>query len=74
VGRRFIALHLSDYALAPESRKWNEVIVTSSHRQRSQGATRGIEIALAKSYLKPKLRYVFGFARIFSDDCPGRRD
>jgi len=72
VGRRFIAPHLSDYTFAPDPRKWNEVIVTSSDRQRSQGATRPIEIALAKRYLKSKLRYVFGFARIFGDDRPDR--
>src|SRR5205823_8911402 len=69
-----IAPHLSDYAFAPGPRKRDRIIVTSSDRQRSQGTTGAIEIALAKRYLKPKLGYVFRFARIFGNDRPDRRD
>src|SRR5438552_14371459 len=45
-GRRLIAPQLSDYAFAPGPRKRNSLLVTPIDRQSSQGAKRGIEIAL----------------------------
>src|SRR5213080_42021 len=68
MGRRCVAPHSSRYTLAPAPRKWDGVIITSSNRQCGQGATGAVEIALAKRYFKPKLRYVLGFARIFGND------
>jgi len=56
---------MSNYAFAPDSRKGNSVIVTSGNRQRSQSTARATEITRAKRYLKPRLRDVFGFARVF---------
>src|ERR1700737_3302962 len=67
-GRRWIPPHLSDYAFAPGPRKRNSLLVTPIDRQSSQGPKRGIEIALIQRSAKPKLRYIFGFARIFGDD------
>ncbi len=54
--RRFITTELSDYAFAPTSRKRNSVVVTPIDRQRSQSATRAIEIALAQRSANPNLR------------------
>src|SRR5207249_11571610 len=71
--RRCIAPHLSDYAFAPDPRKQNGFLVTPIDRQRSQGAKRSIEIALAQQSIKPKLGDVFGFARIFGNDRLDRR-
>jgi hypothetical protein len=56
----------SDNAFAPGPQKWNPVLVTSSDRQSSQGASGAIDIALAYRSFKPKLRYVFTLARIFA--------
>src|SRR5260370_34569318 len=72
ISRCFVDPHRSDRALAPGPRKWDSVIVTSSNRQRSQGATRAIEIPLTKRYFKPKLRYVLAFARTFRNDRSDR--
>jgi hypothetical protein len=47
VRRRFITSHLSDYAFAPKSWKPNCVVAAPIDRQLSQGASCGIEIALA---------------------------
>src|SRR5438552_1200527 len=67
-GRRLIAPHQSDYAFAPGPWKRNSLLVTPIDRQSGQGAKRGIEIALIQRSTKPKLRDIFGFARIFGDD------
>ena len=72
--RCLIAPHLSNYAFAPDSRKRDSVLITPIDRQHSQPVKRTIEIALAQRFVEPRVGYVFGLARIFSDDCLYRRD
>ena len=68
VGRRFITAHLSDYAFAPGPRKRNGLFIAPGSRKSTECAQRTIEIALAQRSAKPMLGYVFGVARIFSED------